>query len=774
MSYYEANEEKTGLRMTWNIFPSSMESAASAQVPQSCLLTPLKKNVQMMPVQAEPLRGKNGAVFNCFSDVNLNTKTWGDPFTGTRVAFPQNYADWISETNRPPETLTHVTEYTLPIQQTGQADPPCFLFVVDLCLYAEEMESLKVCLAKMISLIPQESQIGFITFGTNVLVHELGYTSCNKVLVLKGSGKNNEPVTAETIVNQLGLRKADLMNAQNPELGGGSKFFVPISQCMTKIEDILADLQPDEWPKETDCRPRRCTGMALHIALCLMESLKHQRMGRVMLFTGGVCTHGPGATAYLKLGKNIRQHQDIIAGNENSYHVATATKFYENLAARAVQSGHAVDCFMASLDQTGFYEMKLLQERTGGYIVMGDTFSSHVLEGSIERVFPKDENGLLTHGYNAKISVHCSKDIKICGAIGPVASLEKSFYGAHSNSKDSQVSDNCVGEGRTCEWAAGSIDHRTTIGFYFDISATNGIPANTPQYIQFQILYWHASGRRKLRVITMGYSTENKEINNLGTGFDQEVAAVLLARLAANKCGNGEDSLDVLKWIDRKLIRLASRFGDYQKERPESFQFPQEFGLFPQYMFHLRRSPFLQTFNASPDESAFYRSILCRENASNSNIMIMPSLMLYRCTGEEPEPVNLDINALRTNVTLLLDTFFHVVVWFGETVGAWMDQNYHEMPEYEHFARSINGPRIDAKGIIESDMRFPVPKYVQCRAGGSQARFLLAKVNPSATHQSRGDGMMGGVDSGAGAVVLTDDVSIETFVEHLVKLAVSS
>lgn len=45
----------------------------------------------------------------------------------------------------------------------------------------------------------------------------------------------------------------------------------------------------------------------------------------------------------------------------------------------------------------------------------------------------------------------------------------------------------------------------------------------------------------------------------LGAGFDQEAAAVLMARLAVFKTET-EDTLDVLRWLDRKLIRLVARF----------------------------------------------------------------------------------------------------------------------------------------------------------------------------------------------------------------------
>merc|ERR1712228_147731 len=101
------------------------------------------------------------------------------------------------------------------------------------------------------------------------------------------------------------------------------------------------------------------------------------------------------------------------------------------------------------------------------------------------------------------------------------------------------------------------------------------------------------------------------------TGFDQEAAAVLLSRYAVWKTDN-EDPLDVLRWVDRMLIRLVAKFADYRKDEPHSFNLSQELSIFPQFMYHLRRSSFLQTFNASPDETAYYRNIIVHENVMNS------------------------------------------------------------------------------------------------------------------------------------------------------------
>ena len=71
-----------------------------------------------------------------------------------------------------------------------------------------------------------------------------------------------------------------------------------------------------------------------------------------------------------------------------------------------------------------------------------------------------------------------------------------------------------------------------------------------------------------------------------------------------------DDSPDVLRWLDRMLIRLCQKFADHRKEDPSSFRLTDNFSIYPQFMFHLRRSQFLQVFNNSPNETASYRYVL--------------------------------------------------------------------------------------------------------------------------------------------------------------------
>lgn len=121
-------------------------------------------------------------------------------------------------------------------------------------------------------------------------------------------------------------------------------------------------------------------------------------------------------------------------------------------------------------------------------------------------------------------------------------------------------------------------------------------------------------------------------------------------------------------------------------------------------MFHLRRSQFLQLFNSSPDEAAYYRTVLSREGTTHALVMIQPSLISYSFQGP-PTPCLLDSASVRPDTILLLDTFFQVVIFHGETIAAWREQKYHEREEHEAFRTLLAAPTDDAQIIMES--RFP-------------------------------------------------------------------
>merc|ERR1712061_68447 len=289
-------------------------------------------------------------------------------------------------------------------------------------------------------------------------------------------------------------------------------------------------------------------------------------------------------------------------------------------------------------------------------------------------------------------------------------------------------------------------------------------------FLQFRTSFLHPSGRKRLRVTTVSCRYADASMRNIATGFDQEAAAVLTARYAVCKCEN-DDPIDVLRQVDKMLIKWVTKFADFRKDDPGSLTLAQELAMFPQYMYHLRRSNFLQTFNASPDETAYHRSMICRENTANSLVMIQPALLCYSFDDPQPQPVLLDATSLKPNVILLLDAFFNVVIWRGDQIQAWYDAGYQEKEEYANFKALLQAPALDAQQIIGD--RFPAPRYIQTNAGGSQARHLTWKVNPSQTYNTQA--MYTGTSSGGdSSVVITDDVSLKVFMDNLIKQVVSS
>lgn len=125
-------------------------------------------------------------------------------------------------------------------------------------------------------------------------------------------------------------------------------------------------------------------------------------------------------------------------------------------------------------------------------------------------------------------------------------------------------------------------------------------------YIQFITYFQNASGQFRLRVTTQARALAEPHDPNVLLSFDQDAASVLIARMAVWKSVS-EEGGDALRWLDRKLIALCTRFGDFRHDDPSSFRLAPQFAIFPTVMFYLRRSQFMHVFNNSPDETAFHR-----------------------------------------------------------------------------------------------------------------------------------------------------------------------
>ncbi|WBW75223.1 COPII cargo receptor subunit Sec23a [Schizosaccharomyces osmophilus] len=758
---FEEIEERDGIRFTWNAFPSTRIESSRTIVPISALYKPLNPRPDLPPVLYEPVTCKAPckAILNPFCHLDTRAKFWICPFCLQRNMLPPQYKD-VSSTSLPLELLPEFStiEYTLP--RPPQL-PPVFLFVVDLCQDQENLQSLKDSLIISLSLLPPECLVGLITFGTMVDVYELGYTECSKSYVFRGS----KDYSSKQVQEMLGLpvssaaAAAPIALQQARAVSGGitaSRFLLPIQQCEFQLTSILEQLQPDSWPVANDRRPQRCTGTALNIAVSMMESSCNNSGGRIMVFAGGPSTVGPGMVVSTELREPIRSHHDVE--RDQAKHMKKALRFYENLSKRVSANGHVVDILAGCLDQIGMMEMRSLSASTGGYLVLSDSFTTSIFKQSFQRIFSRDAFGHLALGFNGSMEVVTSKELKISGLIGNAVSLNK---------KAQNVGDTEIGLGNTNSWKMCGLSPKSAFALYFEVATqTAAAPqSNDKGLIQFLTLYQHSSNTFRLRVTTSARAFADGGSPLIINSFDQETAAVAMARIAAFKA-EVDDGPDVLRWTDRMLIKLCQKFAEYRKDDPASFRLSSQFTLYPQFMYYLRRSPFLQIFNNSPDETAFYRHMLNIEDVNNALIMIQPTLLSFSLEHPDGKPVLLDAVSVKSDAILLLDTFFHILIFHGDTIAQWRNAGYHEKPEYANLKELLQGPRVEAAELLVD--RFPIPRFIVCDQGGSQGRFLLSRINPSETHNSAT--IYGAPSAHA---VLTDDVSLQVFMSHLKKLAVA-
>uniref|UniRef100_A0A3P8W1J2 Protein transport protein SEC23 n=1 Tax=Cynoglossus semilaevis TaxID=244447 RepID=A0A3P8W1J2_CYNSE len=696
--YITQNEDRDGVRFSWNVWPSSRLEATRMVVPVAALFTPLKERPDLPPIQYEPVlcsRATCRAVLNPLCQVDYRAKLWACNFCYQR-------------------------------NQRGPQMPLIFLYVVDTCMEDEDLQALKESLQMSLSLLPPTALVGLITFGRMVQVHELGCEGISKSYVFRGT----KDLNAKQLQEMLGLAKPAANQArgpQTPQQPLSNRFLQPVQKIDMNLTDLLGELQRDPWPVTQGKRPLRSLGVALSIAVGLLECTFPNTGARIMSFIGGPATQGPGMVVGDELKTPIRSWHDIE--KDNAKFMKKATKHYEALANRASTNGHIIDLYACALDQTGLLEMKCCANYTGGYMVMADSFNTSLFKQTFQRVFTKDVQGSFKMAFGATLEVKMSREVKLSGAIGPCVSL---------HAKGTCVSENEIGTGGTCQWKICGLDANTTLALYFEVVNQHNapIPQGGRGAIQFVTQYQHSSGQRRIRVTTTArnWADAQTQIQNISASFDQEAAAILMARLAVYRAET-EEGPDVLRWLDRQLIRLV------QCRRP---------------------SP----STLSPDESSYYRHQFNRQDLTQALIMVQPLLYAYSFNGP-PEPVLLDSSSILPDRILLMDTFFQILIYHGETVSQWRKAGYQDLPEYENFKQLLQAPVDDAQELLHT--RFPMPRYIDTEHGGSQARFLLSKVNPSQTHNNM---FSWGQDSGA--PILTDDVSLQVFMDHLKKLAVSS
>lgn len=106
----------------------------------------------------------------------------------------------------------------------------------------EELGFAKSALKQAIGLLPDNAMVGFVSFGTQAHVHELGFSELSKVYVFRG----NKEISKEQVLEQLGLSSSGRRAAGGYQKGapnafpnsGVTRFLLPASECEYTLNSV--------------------------------------------------------------------------------------------------------------------------------------------------------------------------------------------------------------------------------------------------------------------------------------------------------------------------------------------------------------------------------------------------------------------------------------------------------------------------------------------------------------------------------------------------------
>lgn len=696
-------EEKDGIRLTWNVWPTGGD--AMTRVPLACLY-----NVHQPTdiLECEPIYCMScKSVLNPHCNVDFGRQSWNCVICGGNNTLP-GHARGITPDNLLPELLpqSSTVEYVL---NRESVFPIVFFFIVDSCTFDDQrhhllIEALKVTLLK----IPDDALVGFIKYGTNIELLEPSAGSPRRIHLFSGKKEYSAEI----------LKSLSSTSGKDGSVIG--RFLKRKDECYDLLYEIICNIEKDPFPVSPAYKPVRCTGSAVSLAVSLLETSLPDTAVKYLLFTQGPCTFGVGTVTPIKYKEKGRS--EYLEENDPMY-AGSAKKFYTSLAERINSAGHSLDILAATIVDVGICHMEKLTTMTGGMLIMAQDFDADVYLSSCSKTLDVSEEGYLSQGFNAKMQVKTSNKLEYKGVIGQ-------------------------GRSSASGWRMGSMFPSANISILLDRK-----DAKHGEFGYVQIITQYQRSDRKLLVRVTTFArifSDSRE--DVVSGFDQEAVAVFQARCFLLK--KYEEVKDCERMIDKNLIRFTRAFARYDRGEPTSLVLPDSMSYYPNYMFFFRRSLLVQTGNNSPDETAYYLSLLYNQKVSEALKLIKPTLLSYHYQGGV-EAVEVDSKSLEPDVILLLDTFHNVVVWRGEYVAQWIREGYHEQEEYGFLKDIINKSEERARYL--SEKRLPTPQFCITEQNKSQQRILHHYVNPS-----------------GGGSIITENINYEKFSEALRRVVVSN
>lgn len=475
------------------------------------------------------------------------------------------------------------------------------------------------------------------------------------------------------------------------------------------------------------------------------------------------------------------------------------------------------DIYTGALDQVGVYEMRHLANSGSGSILLSETFASH----QFKQTLLANTAAIATEKHNTKLAVATSRGLKVMKSVSHGTELQSSYQSDKLSSMHQEKISDMVTQfdstlkkrNFTNKWYLGSLDSNDTLAIYFEMetvsssSLLNAEHGVKEVYIQFQAKWWDIELQLfVLRITTLKkittlailaahqvkmsdgtyrlVNTKSSIVREkmLLDSFDYKAWIVLFTRLLTSKIDTtiGYESFDeVVKDVDIALIRLTKFFGGLQVQTHSSHNpyenlkvihsISEKFRELPGYSYSLRRNPQLvRIFNSSPDETAYYHHIFIGSNAEESCMMIQPS---FYQAQEGLESVLLDVSSLKASESsfYVLDSVFSIIVFHQCVEGEKLklhNSNNDDLVYGERLGKTEPVLHLVDERIAQ---RSVIPKIILTQNGHSQARFLMARLNPVQDKPvEKPESKWWNIfTTSASPVLMTDEVSVSTYYDEL-------
>ena len=393
-----------------------------------------------------------------------------------------------------------------------------------------------------------------------------------------------------------------------------------------------------------------------------------------------------------------------------------------------MERGYAIDLICCSLEETGLHEMRPCVQCSGGVALQAETFGALHLRQSLCRFFAQDAAPLtavnddrhscsLSLGYRCSLELRTSKECASATLLGGGSDIKTGGMATVSE----------TGNVRTFSWSIGAVDSHFTAGVELSRGGENTGLADA-NLMQLCATYRHASGATRVRVSTLRVPRLHQKTptHQLLPAFDQLAAAAMAVRIAVHQAEEGGGTSEMLKSIDRRLITTMRSLCHYTKGDPASVVLPPQASQLPGLVFHLRRSPAVRTSGLSPDETAYFRQLVCSLSVVATLVLVQPTLTGYTLGRGFGQPLQLGPLAMAPDRSLLLDTYLKLILCHGAHVA---EQRRVCGSTASNALRQLEtASEADLERLADS--RFPAPETFVCDQYSSKARYVVQKLNP--------------------------------------------